>query len=72
LLLFLGHNFIVIYKLGKIHVIIDALSILLDITEPIGLPDQTINASSFYTKPKWHNDVKDFLKTCQIEGTLFI
>ncbi len=70
--MFLGHNFIVIYKLGKIHVIIDALSILLDITEPIGLPDQTINASSFYTKPKWHNDVKDFLKTCQIEGTLFI
>ncbi len=70
--MFLGYNFIVIYKLGKIHVIIDGLSILPNITEPIGLLDQTINASSFYTKPKWHNDVKDFLKTCQIEGTLFI
>ncbi len=26
----------------------------------------------FYIKPKWLNDVKDFLRTCQIKGTLYV
>jgi hypothetical protein len=26
----------------------------------------------FYTKPEWLNYVKDFLKTWQIDGTLFV
>ncbi len=34
--------------------------------------DQTIDASLFYTKPKWLNDVKEFLKIGQIKGTLSI
>jgi len=61
-----------VYKLGKIHVIVDASSKLPDITEPTSVPNQTTNASLFYTKSKWLNDVKEFLKTCQIEGTLSI
>jgi len=70
--LFLEYDFIIVYKLGKIHVIVDASSKLPDITEPTSVPNQTTNASLFYTKSKWLNDVKEFLKTCQIEGTLSI
>jgi len=47
-----------VYKLGKIHVVVDALSRLPNITEPTSVPDQTIDASLFYIKPKWLNDVK--------------
>jgi len=61
-----------VYKLGKTHVVIDASSKLPDITKPTSVPNQTTNASLFYTKPKWLNDVKEFLKTCQIEGILSI
>jgi hypothetical protein len=34
--------------------------------------NQTTNASLFSIKPKWLNDVRENLKTCQIEGTLYI
>jgi hypothetical protein len=63
LLLFLEYDFTVMYKLGKIHVVANALSRLLDIIEPIGVFGQTTDASLFYIKPKWLNDVKEFLKT---------
>jgi hypothetical protein len=72
LLLILEYDFIVVYKLDKTHVITDVFSKLLNIIEPIGVLDQTIDASLFYTKPDWLNDVKDFLRTRQIERTLFI
>ncbi len=70
--MFLEYDFIIVYKLGKTHVVIDASSKLPDITKPTSVPNQTTNASLFYTKPKWLNDVKEFLKTCQIEGILSI
>jgi hypothetical protein len=60
------------YKPSKIHVVIDALLRLLEITKPIGVPDQTIDASLFYTKPKWLNDVKEVFRIGQIEGTLYV
>jgi hypothetical protein len=44
------------YKLGKIHVVADALLRLLDSIKPIGVLDQTTHASLFYTRPKWLND----------------
>jgi hypothetical protein len=72
LLLFLEYDFKVMYKLGKIHVVANALSRLPHITEPIGVLDQTTEASLFYIEPKWLNDVKEFLRTGQIEGTLSI
>jgi hypothetical protein len=62
----------VVYKLGRTHVVVDALSRLLDSTKPIGVFDQTINASLFYTWPVSLNDVKEFLKTRQIEGMLLV
>jgi hypothetical protein len=52
-----------VYKLGKTHVVADALLINPNITEPIGVLDQTTEASLFYTWFEWLNDVKDFLKT---------
>jgi hypothetical protein len=60
------------YKPSKVHVVIDALLRLLEITEPIGVLDQTIDASLFYTKPKWLNDVKEVFIIGQIEGTLYV
>jgi hypothetical protein len=48
------------YKLDKTHVVIDALSRLPNNVKPTGVLDQTIDASLFYTRPKWLNDVKEF------------
>jgi hypothetical protein len=45
--LFLEYDFIVVYKLGRTHVVADALSRLLNNTKPIGILDQTIDASLF-------------------------
>jgi hypothetical protein len=72
LLLFLEYDFIVVYKPGRIHVVTNALSRLPNIMKPVGVPNQTIDASMFYKERKLLNDVKEFLKTCQIEGTLSI
>jgi hypothetical protein len=49
LLLFFEHDFIVVYKLDKIHVVVDALSRLPDITKSIGVFDQTTYVGLFYT-----------------------
>jgi hypothetical protein len=51
-----------VYKPSKTHVVANALSRLLDSIEPIGVLNQTTNASLFYTRPKWLNDVKEILK----------
>jgi hypothetical protein len=59
LLLFLEYDFIVVYKLGRIHVVANALSRLLDSTKFTCVPDQTTYASLFYIG----NDVKEILKT---------
>jgi hypothetical protein len=60
------------YKLGRTHVVAHVLSRLPDITKPIGVPDQTIDASLFYIEPKWLKDVKKLLRIGQIEGTLSV
>ncbi len=72
LLLFLEYDFIVVYKLGKTHVVANELLRLLDITKPTGVLDQTTDASLFNTKLEWLKDVKEFLRIGQIEGTLLI
>jgi hypothetical protein len=38
LLLFLEYDFIMVYKLGNIHVVANDLSKLLDVTKPLGVP----------------------------------
>jgi hypothetical protein len=62
LLLFLEYDFTIVYKLGIIHVVANALLRLPNITKPTGVPNQTINASLFHIKFEWLNDVKEFLK----------
>jgi hypothetical protein len=36
------------------------------------VPNQTANASLFYIGLEWLNDVKEFLKIGQLEGTLLM
>jgi hypothetical protein len=72
LLLFFKYDFTIVYKPNRTHVVADALLRLLDNTKPTGVPNQTIDASLFYIRPKWLNDVKEFLKTRQIEGMLLV
>jgi hypothetical protein len=59
------------YKLGITNVVVIALS-RPNITKPINVPNQTIDVSLFYTKLEWLNNVKDFLRTWQIETTLLV
>jgi len=63
LLLFFEYDFIVMCKPGKTHVVVDALSRLLDSIETTNVLDQTTNASLFYTRLEWLNEIKEFLKT---------
>ncbi len=72
LLLLFEYDFRVVYKPSITCVIADALSILPNNIKPKGVHDQTTGASLFYTRPKWLNDVKWFLKIGQIEGTLLV
>jgi hypothetical protein len=53
LLLFLEYEFTLIYKLGKTHVVVDALSKLPDSSKPLGVSNQIIHASLFSIKPIW-------------------
>ncbi len=62
--IFLEYDFIVVYKPSRFHVVVNALSRLLDTTKPIGVLDQTKVASLFYIEPEWLNDVKEVLRTC--------
>ncbi len=60
LLLFLEYDFTIVYKLGRTHVVVNALPRLLDVKESIDVLDQTID------------DVKEFWRIGQIQGTLSI
>jgi hypothetical protein len=57
LLLFLEYDFTIVYKLNRTHVVTDALLRLLNSTKPTSVPNQTIDANLFYTRPEWLNDV---------------
>jgi hypothetical protein len=58
LLLFLEYEFIVVYKLGRTHVVVDVLSKLANSSKPLGVQDQTMDASLFSIKPMWMQEVK--------------
>jgi len=53
LLLFLGYEFTVVYKLGRTHVVVVVLSKLPDSSEPLGVPNQIVDASLFSIGPIW-------------------
>ncbi len=48
LLLFLEYEFIVIYKLGRTHVVVDVLSRLINSSRTLGISYQTVYASLFF------------------------
>jgi hypothetical protein len=70
LLLFLEYDYTVVYKPGKTHVVVDVLSKLPNVIESSGVVEQTTNASLFFTKPKWLNDVNMLLQIGQMEKSL--
>jgi hypothetical protein len=72
MLLFLEYDFTIMYKPCKIHVVANALSGLSTITKPTCVHDQTVDASLFYTKLEWLNDLKEILRIRQIESMLSI
>ncbi len=51
LLLFFKYEFIVVYKLGRTHLALNVLSILPNSLEPLGVPNQIVDASLFSIKP---------------------
>ncbi len=52
-LLFLEYEFIVVYKFGRTHVVVNVLSTLPNTSEPLGVPNQTMDASLFSIDPIW-------------------
>jgi hypothetical protein len=69
-LLFLEYEFTIVYKPSRTHVITDVLSILPNRLEPLGIPDQIMDASLFSVEPIWMQEVRSYLKTCQMLKTL--
>jgi hypothetical protein len=65
-LLFLDYEFTIVYKLGRTHLVDDVSSKLPDNLEPLGVPNQTINASLFSIKCIWMQEVKNYLETCEM------
>ncbi len=62
LLLFLEYEFTIVYKLGRIHVVVSVLSRFLDNSEPLGVLDQTMDMSLFSVEPIWMQEVKTYLE----------
>jgi len=46
-MLFFEYEFIIVYKPSRTHVVVDVLSILLDGSKPLGVPNETVDASFF-------------------------
>ncbi len=70
LLLFLECKFIVVYKPNRTHVVVDVLSRLLDSSKPLGVLNQTMDASLFSIEPIWMQEVRSYLKASQMPKTL--
>jgi hypothetical protein len=61
-LLFLEYEFIIVYKLGRIHVVVDVLSKLPNSSKPLGVLDQIVDASLFFVKPIRMQEMKNYLE----------
>ncbi len=70
MLQFLEYKFIVVYKLGKTHGVVDVLSKLPNSLEPLGVLDHTVDASLFSIEPIWMQEIRSYLKTGQMPKTL--
>ncbi len=66
LLLFLEYDFKIIYRLGRSHLMVDALNRLPNQTELIGILDQTCDAHLFTLQLEWLHNVHEYL----LEGVM--
>jgi hypothetical protein len=57
LLLFLEYDFKIVYKPSRSHLMANALSILLNHIELVGVLNQTYDAHLFTLQPKWLQSV---------------
>ncbi len=62
LLLFLEYEFTIVNKPSRTHVVVDVLSKLPNTSKPLGVPDQTMDASLFSIEPIWMQEVKTYLE----------
>jgi hypothetical protein len=60
----LEYEFIIIYKPGRTHVVVDVLFKLPNSLKPLGIPNQTMDASLFFVEPIWMQEIKSYLKIC--------
>jgi hypothetical protein len=61
LLLILDYDFKIVYKLGRSHLMVDALSKLPNQTKHVGVPDQTCDAHLFTLQLEWLQNVYEYL-----------
>ncbi len=61
-MLFLEYDFLVVYKLGKSHLVADALSRLPTFDEPSGMPNQITNVPLFLLQLAWLQKNHDYLQ----------
>jgi len=66
LLLFLEYDFKISYKLGRSHLMANALSRLPNQIKLVGIPDQTCDAHLFTLQLKWLHSVYEYL----LEGVM--
>jgi hypothetical protein len=52
-LLFIKYEFKIVYKPSRTHLVVNVLSILLNNSKPLGVPNQTMDASLFFVEPIW-------------------
>jgi hypothetical protein len=61
LLLFMEYDFKIVYKLGRSHLMANALNRLPNQTKPIGVFNQTCDAHLFTLQPKWLQSLYEYL-----------
>jgi hypothetical protein len=63
LLLFLEYKFLVAYKLGCSHLVVDIISQLPNVIKILGVLDRTIDASLFILHMEWLHEVHTYIST---------
>jgi hypothetical protein len=59
-IIILEYEFIVVYTLGKTHVVADVLFRLLNSSKPLGVLDQTLDASLFSIESTWMQEIRSY------------
>jgi hypothetical protein len=63
---FLFLEYEVVYKPNRTHVVANVLSKLPDSSKPLGVPNQTMDASLYSIELMGMQKVKSYLETCQM------